>query len=209
VRDGVQASISVGNDVPTVGATASDPITSGRQITTVLYRKTGLTLNIRPTINAQGLVVMEIEQNISNTTPGNSGVSGAPIFFDRAVTTEVVARSGQSVLLAGLISENRTNDKTSVPGLGAIPGLGWLFSSEARRREKTELVLLITPRVIDSPDEWGAVRLGLERALHNLKLPEPAMAPPATSAPVPPGELPAPGAAGAAQADGASAVPGR
>lgn len=171
VRDGVSARITVGNDVPTVGATASDPIESDRQITTILYRRTGLNLVIRPTINAQGLVVMEIDQNISNTVPGASGVEGAPVFFDRSVTTEVVARSGQSVLLAGLISENRNDSSSGVPWLAQVPGLGWLFRSDDRRTEKTELVLLITPRIIDTPDEWDQLRKGLEKALDNLHLP--------------------------------------
>lgn len=194
VRDGVQASIAVGNDVPTVGATASDPIQSDRQITTVLYRRTGLKLDIRPTINAQGLVVMEIEQNISNTVPGSSGVDGAPVFFDRAVSTEVVARSGQTILLAGLISESNTNSSTGVPGLKDIPGLGWLFKGESRSREKTELVLLITPRIIETPDHWDAVQRGLEQVLENLEWPAPAAAatPATTPATSPPGESPAP-----------------
>jgi len=180
VRDGVQASITVGNDVPTVGATTSSPTTSSLTVTSVLYRRTGLTLNIRPTINAEGLVVMEIDQTISDVVAGNSGVAGAPEFLDRALTTEVVAKSGQTVLLGGLISENITNTTTSVPGLGQIPGLGWLFSSVDKQKTRTELVLLITPRVIDSPDDWDAIRGGLEKALENLKLPPPAN-PPSTA----------------------------
>lgn len=169
VRDGVPATISVGNDVPTVGATASDPIQSNRTITNILYRRTGLTLNIVPTINAQGLVVMQINQTISNTVPGSSGVSGAPTFFDRSVTTEVVARSGQSVLLAGLISESGSTSSDGIPWVRKIPLLGAAFSSETRKREKTELVLLITPRVVDSPEEWDSVRKGLESALEYLQ----------------------------------------
>ena len=180
VRDGVQASITVGNDVPTVGATTSSPTTSSLTVTSVLYRRTGLTLNIRPTINAEGLVVMEIDQTISDVVAGNSGVAGAPEFLDRALTTEVVAKSGQTVLLGGLISENISNTTTSVPGLGQIPGLGWLFSSVDKQKTRTELVLLITPRVIDSPDEWDSIRGGLEKALENLKLP-PAANPPSTA----------------------------
>lgn len=175
VRDGVPASISVGNDVPTVGATASDPLESNRTITTVLYRKTGLDLTIRPTINAQGLVVMEIDLRSSNTVPGSSGVSGAPTFFDRTVTTEVVARSGQSVLLAGLVSESDSNTSSRLPWIGRVPALGKLFSSDSEKTEKTELLLLITPRIIDSPDEWDSVRKGLEQALRYLA------PPPATS----------------------------
>ena len=173
VRDGVEASIKVGNDVPTVGATASDPIQSETQITQVLYRKTGLDLRIRPTINAEGVVVMEINQSISNTVPGASDVAGAPVFFERAVTTEVVARSGESILLAGLISERKNDNSAKVPGFGDIPGIGYLFRSDSKAKERTELVVLITPRVIEDPKEWNEIRIGMQGALQNLELPEP------------------------------------
>jgi general secretion pathway protein D len=171
VRDGVQATIDVGNDVPTVGATATDPLLSSRTVTSVLYRKTGLSLQVRPTINAEGLVVLEIAQTLSETTSGSSGVSGAPIFFERNITTEVVARSGQSVLLAGLISEQHNRNSTYVPGLGKIPGLGWLFSSETKNHDKTELVVLITPRVIENPDEWAGILDRLRDSMEGLALP--------------------------------------
>jgi general secretion pathway protein D len=178
VRDGVEASIKVGNDVPTVGATASDPIQSETQITQVLYRKTGLDLRIRPTINAEGVVVMEINQSISNTVPGASDVAGAPVFFERAVTTEVVARSGESILLAGLISERKNDNSAKVPGFGDIPGIGYLFRSDSKAKERTELVVLITPRVIEDPKEWNEIRIGMQGALQNLELPEPTAAAP-------------------------------
>lgn len=186
VRDGVEASIQVGNDVPTVGATASDPIVSERVVTTVLYRRTGLNLTVRPTINAQGLVVMEIAQSISNQVEGGSDVDGAPLFFERAVSTEVVARSGQSILLAGLISDSKNDNRSKVPGLADIPLLGALFESRTRSREKTELVVLLTPRVIENPDEWETIRQGLEGALEHLTLPpaRPLGPPPAAPAPV-------------------------
>jgi general secretion pathway protein D len=173
VRDGVEASIKVGNDVPTVGATATDPLQSETQITQVLYRKTGLDLKIRPTINAEGVVVMEISQSISNTVEGASDVQGAPVFFERAVTTEVVARSGESILLAGLISERKNDNSSYVPGFGQIPGIGWLFRSDSKDKERTELVVLITPRVIEDPKEWNEIRIGMQGALQNLVLPEP------------------------------------
>jgi general secretion pathway protein D len=95
----------------------------------------------------------------------------------------VVARSGQTILLAGLISESHNNNSTSVPWLGKIPGLGWLFSSASVSNQKTELVLLITPRVIEGPDEWDAVRGGLERALEHIKLPAPPVTAPPPAAP--------------------------
>jgi general secretion pathway protein D len=183
VRDGVQATIDIGNDVPTVGATATDPILSTRTVTSVLYRRTGLSLQVRPTINAEGLVVLEIAQTLSETTNGSSGVSGAPIFFERNVNTEVVARSGQPVLLAGLISEQHNRNSTYFPGLAKIPGLGWLFSSDTKSHDKTELVVLITPRVIENPDEWAGILDRLRDSMQSLALPasQPAASPPKQS----------------------------
>jgi general secretion pathway protein D len=186
VRDGVGATISVGSDIPTVGATASDPIQSNRVVTTVLYRKTGLELDITPTINAQGLVVMRIAQTISNTVPGSSDVQGAPVFFERSISTEVVAGSGQTVLLGGLISESGSNSSAGVPMLSRIPVLGSAFRSDQKKKDKTELVLLITPRILESGADWDSVRTGIGRALKYLDLSEvspPPKAPEATPEP--------------------------
>jgi general secretion pathway protein D len=171
VKDGVGATIQVGNDVPTVGATAADPIQSNRVITTVLYRKTGLNLTITPNINAEGSVVMTINQAITSTIPGSSGVSGAPIFFERSVNTEVVAGSGQTVFLAGLRSESDSTTSARIPVLGKVPLLGKLFSSDSRRREKTELILLITPRIMGDLGDWSEVMKGLTGSLKFLRLP--------------------------------------
>ncbi len=170
VRDGVSASISVGNDIPTVGATFFDPIQSDTQITSVQYRKTGVNLTVRPTLNAQGLVVMEITQDISNTVDGGSEVEGAPAIFERSLTTEVVARSGETVLLGGLIAENSTDNVAKVPGLGDIPWLGRLFRSDTQNAERTELIVMITPEVIDQSTRWDGILNRLDSALRHLEL---------------------------------------
>ena len=170
VRDGVSASISVGNDIPTVGATFFDPIQSDTQITTVQYRKTGVNLTVRPTLNAQGLVVMEILQEISNTVEGGSEVEGTPAIFERSLSTEVVARSGETVLLGGLISENNNTTVAKVPGLGDIPWLGRLFRSDTQTTERTELVVMITPRVLDETTKWDGIIDRLDSELRHLNL---------------------------------------
>jgi general secretion pathway protein D len=170
VLDGASASISVGNDIPTVGATFFDPIQSDTQITTVQYRKTGVNLAVRPTINAQGLVVMEIDQDISNTVEGGSDVEGAPAIFERSLSTEVVARSGETVLLGGLIAENNNETVAKVPFLGDIPWLGRLFRSESQTTERTELVVMITPRVLDETARWDSILNRLDIAMRHLSL---------------------------------------
>lgn len=173
VRDGVSANISVGNDIPTIGATFFDPIQSDTQITTVQYRKTGVNLTVRPTLNAQGLVVMEINQDISNTVEGGSDVSGTPAIFERSLSTEVVARSGETVLLGGLISEITNDTVAKVPGLGDIPWLGRLFRSDTQSTERTELVVMITPRVLDETTKWDEVLNSMDNALRYLTLDQP------------------------------------
>jgi len=170
VKDGVGAAIQVGNDVPTVGATTSDPTQSERVVTTVLYRKTGLNLSITPSVNAEGSVLLQITQSTTTTVPGSSGVQGAPIFFQRSVSTEVVAVSGQTIFLAGLRSESDSTTNARVPLLGALPLVGKVFSSDTRRREKTELVVLITPRLIENSTEWQEVMNSLRGSMQLLNL---------------------------------------
>ena len=159
VRDGVTATITVGDDIPTVGEIVSDPVNGNR--TSVVYRKTGVNLKVKPTINARGIIIMEIDQKISNQTPGSDSVAGSPIIFERSITTEVIAKSGQTIILGGLISESRTINDSSVPFFSSIPFIGKLFDSTDDSKDKTELVVLVTPRVIESSDEWQDIKAKL------------------------------------------------
>jgi len=170
VRDGFEASIQVGNDVPTVSSTATDPLLSDRTVTSIQYRKTGLDLSIVPTINAEGAVALQIKQSITSTVPVASGLSGAPIFFQRLLSTEVVAGSGQGVLIGGLLSESESDSGARVPFFSRIPIAGEFLSAKTRRREKTELILLITPRIVESPSDWSAVYQRLKEGYRYLQL---------------------------------------
>jgi general secretion pathway protein D len=169
VRDGVSASISVGDDIPTVGSTTTDPISGDRQTTTIQYRKTGVDLTVTPTVNAQGTVIMTIEQNISNVSPDSSGTDGSPAVFERKISTEVVAGDGQTVLLGGLISENSNSNSTSVPILGSLPLIGHLFRSDGENRDKTELVVLVTPKIVHKLSDWSKIKKDFASQLENLK----------------------------------------
>lgn len=167
VRDGVAASISVGDDIPTIGSTTSDPINGERQTTTIEYRKTGVDLTVTPTINAQGTVIMSIQQSISNVSD-TSGASDNPSFFERTLSTEVVAGNGQTVMLGGLISENKSNGASSVPFFGSLPVLGHLFRSDSSSSDKTELVILVTPKIVQKTDDWQRVKQSFIEGLENL-----------------------------------------
>ena len=169
VRDGIAASIQVGNDIPTVGSTTfTDDLQSQTQ--SVEYRKTGVQLNVTPTINAQGLVVLQIDQTISNTSPTGPSVGGNPSIFERSIKTEVIAQSGQTVLLGGLISENNSSGDSKVPLLGDVPILGNLFKSESESSEKTELVIFITPRIIERTEQWEEIRKTIADGLTTISV---------------------------------------
>jgi general secretion pathway protein D len=170
VRDGVGASINVGSNVSVVGQTTQDPINGDRQTSNAEYRKTGIAVNVKPTINADGVVILEINQVISNSVPGTSGAGGNPDIFERSLSTEVVAQSGQTVLLAGLISENSSSGGSGAPGLSKIPLFGNLFKSKAASSDRTELVMLITARVVEDTAAWDSIIGEFTKGLEYLEL---------------------------------------
>lgn len=167
VRDGVQASITVGNRIPIVGDIITDPVNGSR--TSVEYLETGIDLQVTPTVNAQGVVLMEITQKISNQA-SSSGAEGNPIIFERSLKTEVIAGNGQTIMLGGLISENSTLSDRSVPFFSSIPIFGRLFDGTDNNTNKTELVVLVTPRIVDSTSEWESVYSQFKQGMSELKL---------------------------------------
>ncbi len=170
VRDGVNASISVGTDIPIVGETSQDPINGEKQTTKIIYRKTGVDLSVTPTVNAQGVVLMEISQKISNQLETGSTLAGNPSVFERTIDTEVIAESGQTIILGGLISENQSTKDSRVPFFSDLPIIGSLFGAETQSGDKTELVIMITPRVIESADEWGDLITLFDNTLTELTI---------------------------------------
>jgi general secretion pathway protein D len=171
VRDGVAATINVGNDIPTIGSTTTNPNFES-QTTNIVYRKTGVTLTVTPTINAQGAVILQIDQTISNESTSGPQLQGTPSVFERSIKTEVLAQDGQTILLGGLISENYTDGGSRVPGIASVPVLGNLFKSASQKKEKTELVIFITPRVIEGPGQWQDIRSKLAEGLTTINLTE-------------------------------------
>ena len=170
VRDGTNASINVGSSISVVGATTQDPINGDRETSSVIYRKTGVDVGVDVSINAAGIVVMEITQTISNSVPGSPGAGGNPDIFERMIKTEVLAKSGQTVMLGGLISESSSRGGSGAPVISKIPILGELFKAESRNKDRTELVMLVTPKIIDDLTGWDAVMEDFAKALRYLDL---------------------------------------
>lgn len=170
VRDGMTANINIGSSISVVGATTLDPINSVRQTTTTEYRETGVDITVTPTVNAQGILIMEIQQSISNTVPNSSGAGDNPDIFERSISTEVVASSGQTILLGGLISEDISDGGSNVPGTKEIPIISRLFGSQSDSKTRTELVMLITPKVIENNQEWSKLSDKFKKGLKFLNI---------------------------------------
>lgn len=170
VRDGVAANIAVGTKISVVGATTSDPVSGERETTSSEYRDTGVNVTVTPTINARGIVIMNINQKISNSVPDTKGASDNPDIFERTLATEVVAASGQTVIMGGLISENNASDNNKTPGIANVPVVGELFKAKGENNSRTELVMMITPKVIDRTDQWAEVTNAFRQGLNYLHI---------------------------------------
>lgn len=153
VLDQETASIKIGDQIVVkTGEISNGSTGSGDPQVTTSYKyiDTGLSLEITPSINDDGLIEMTIAQEISSVSAGGGDT---PPINRRAVQSKLLADSGKTVYLGGLLSENKTDNEEKVPLLGDIPVLGNLFKYQTNKHEKTELVLLITPFVITSKEE--------------------------------------------------------
>lgn len=162
VRDGKSASIIVGTEVPVITSEATSPDiqtegTSGI-IRSVQYRSTGVSLQVTPSVHAKGVVTLEITQEVSEAQANTTSDISSPIILNRTITTEVVAGDGQTVLLGGLIKENKSQTVTRVPLLGSIPILGYLFKTTSKGSDRTELVIMITPHIIRNTQQIDEMR---------------------------------------------------
>ncbi len=163
-RNGESANISVGQDVPIVtsqGVTTSNGILGGTTNNVVpqniQYRNTGVILRVRPVIHAGDRIDIEINQEVSGAAATITGVSSSPTISRSSIDTKLSLRDGATVMLGGLISEDSSNTDAGVPGLKDIPGLGALFRNSAKERKRKELVILITPYILnDSSDAEAA-----------------------------------------------------
>jgi len=144
------AQIQVGDQVP-INQTSVNPGVGTAVYNQVNYLNTGVILNVQPRVNPGGLVYLNVQQQVS--TPSYPAGSANPTIAQRSMGTQVAVQSGQTVLLGGLISQNDSTSDTGIPGLNRIPLLGRLFGSTNRNRTRTELIVLITPKVVGSSEE--------------------------------------------------------
>jgi general secretion pathway protein D len=169
VLDGQSASLQVGNLVPYLTQTSQSTLTTGSPvINSIDYRETGVILQVTPHVGSDGLVTLDVAQEVSGVEPATttSGID-SPTFSERAVTSRIAIQDGQTVGLAGLISDSDSHQNQGIPYLKNVPLLGDLFATQNNQRTRTELLVLITPHVIRTQADAVALTADLEAALPN------------------------------------------
>jgi len=175
--DNQKATIKVGNRIPINQQTLVGGTTNA-VTTTAQYIDTGVLVQVTPHINAGGLVTLEVDAEVS--TPGTtSDPNTAPPINTRSVQTLLAVPTGQTMVMGGLITENSTNNSTGLPGLARIPIIGGLFGTQTLEKDRTELILFITPRVVENEVDYRAVIEDLRRRMERLDevFPRPKTAP--------------------------------
>lgn len=149
VLNGQSASLKVGDSVPYLAQTSQSTVTSTSDIIqSIDYRDTGVIMKVTPHIGNDGLVTMDISQEVSGVASTTSSGIDSPTFTERTVNSRVAVQDGQTIGLAGLISDNDSQDNSGLPWLKNLPVFGGLFGTQNNNRTREELLVLITPHVM-------------------------------------------------------------
>jgi general secretion pathway protein D len=148
VVDNQAATLQVGDQVPVTTGSATVLSTSNTVVNTIDYRNTGIILRVVPRINSNGKVLLDVEQEISNVANNANSGTLTPTLSQRKVKSSVAVTSGQTVLLAGLISETQNRTRSGVPLLDSLPGIGDAFTQNQKSIQRTELIIFIRPQII-------------------------------------------------------------
>jgi len=167
VLDNHDAFIHVGDQVPIFSATTTTD--GGVQTQSVEYKDTGVQLNVRPSVNAGGLVTMQIEQSVTDVGLIDAA-TGQRSFLERSIMSRVSVRSDESIVLGGLIRENATNTEAGIPLLYKLPVLGPLFGTTDKEDRRTELLVIITPRAIYNEEDLRKVSDEMRSQIRHMEL---------------------------------------
>lgn len=201
VANNQEAMINVGTQIPVVqnyltgypGINTSNNSVTNQSVGSVQYLNTGVQLSVTPRVNPGGLVYLDVQQEVSKPGTPAAGSTNPPI-DQRQIQTQVAVQSGETVLLGGLISENTSKGTSNFPGISRVPILRDIFGNTSNHRDRVELIVLITPRVVSSVDETRQMTIDYSRQFESLaplrvKTPPPAAPskpqPPAQTYPIP------------------------
>ncbi|MGH8053060.1 MAG: type II secretion system secretin GspD [Stenotrophomonas sp.] len=158
VRNNAEATLNVGDKVPINTVSVNTSGVSDNTYSQVQYIDTGVILKVRPRVTRDGMVFMDVVQEVSSAAdvPANcdpSKTSCNPRISTRKLATEAAVQSGDTIMMAGLITDSATNGHNGVPGLSRIPVLGALFGSKSRNSRRTEVIVLLTPTIVRNGQE--------------------------------------------------------
>ena len=169
VLDNHTAAIQVGNQQPiNMGTTIAG---TGTVVTTnnIQYKDTGVMLGVTPSVSAGDLVTLDINQMLTDLdVNGQTATAGYPTFMQRQINSKVAVRSGDTLVLGGLIKDTTSSGKSGLPLLSSIPVVGALFGTHSNAANRTELLVILTPRVLRSDDDARAISRELRSRMQGL-----------------------------------------
>jgi general secretion pathway protein D len=164
------ATLQVGDRVPIATEQAVGVTTANSAIVnSIQYQDTGVILKVTPRVNHGGLVMMDIAQEVSEVANTTSSNIDSPTIQQRKINSSVAVQDGQTIALGGLIRDNRSNGNSGIPFLNQIPGLNALFGDTTRNHTRTELIVLITPHVVENLDQARMVTDELRKRLPEVE----------------------------------------
>jgi general secretion pathway protein D len=168
VMDGQPASLQAGDLVPYLSQTSQSTLTTDSPvINSIDYRETGVILQVTPHVGTDGLVTLDVAQEVSGVEATTTSGIDSPTFSERAVTSRIAVQDGQTIGLAGLISDSDSHGNQGIPYLKNIPLLGDLFATQTNQRTRKELLVMITPHVIRTQSDAAELTADLQQALPN------------------------------------------
>lgn len=176
VLNNQEAKINVGDQVPIQTSNLTNAIASNgtnnntgfAQANQIQYKDTGVTLEITPRVNSNGMVIMDIQQIVSVAQETKTGVTTSPTINKEEIESTVAVKDGETLALGGLIQTTNQGNKSGIPFLHELPLIGPLFGSTDLKDDRKELVVLITPRVVKSKQDARIVTDEFKRKLSNI-----------------------------------------
>lgn len=169
VLNNQEAQIRVGDQIPVVTQQQQATDQNANIINTIERLDTGVLLSVTPRVNAGGLVIMEVEQEVSDVDDSGTGGTLTPTIQKRTINSTVAVQSGETVVLGGLIRENRSQSGSGIPGLHTLPVVGLLFGQKRDTARRTELVVLITPRASRGSSDARQITDEFRRKMESLQ----------------------------------------
>ena len=170
VLDNHTATINVGNQQPIQTSITNFANNVDASTSTIQYKDTGVNLVVTPSVNAGNIVTMQVDQTVTDVGPPQETAGGQPSFLQRQISSKVAVRSGETIVLGGLIKDSKTSGKSGVPYLHDIPVVGNLFGTNTSNGGRTELLVVITPRVVRSDIDIRSVSEDLRDRMKGLPL---------------------------------------